>query len=33
MLTRVPDLEVTGEPEFTAGNFIRGINSLAVHVP
>ncbi len=33
MLTRVPDLEVTGEPELMAGNFIRGINSLPVHVP
>jgi cytochrome P450 len=33
MLTRVPDLTVTGEPEFMAGNFIRGINSLAVNAP
>lgn len=33
MLTRLPNLAVTGEPEFVAGNFIRGINSLAVHAP
>ncbi len=33
LLTRVPDLTVTGQPEFMAGNFIRGIHSLAVHAP
>jgi cytochrome P450 len=32
LLTRVPDMEV-GEPEFAAGNFIRVVNRLPVHVP
>ena len=32
LLTRVPDIEV-GEPEFAAGNFIRVVNQLPVHVP
>jgi cytochrome P450 len=32
LLTRVPDIEV-GEPEFAAGNFIRVVNALPVHVP
>jgi hypothetical protein len=32
LLTRVPDIEV-GEPEFAAGNFIRVVNTLPVHVP
>ena len=32
LLTRIPGLEV-GEPEFAAGNFIRVITHLPVHVP
>ena len=32
LLTRVPDIEV-GEPEFAAGNFIRVVTQLPVHVP
>ena len=32
LLTRVPDIEV-GEPEFAAGNFIRVVTRLPVHVP
>ena len=32
LLTRVPNIEV-GEPEFAAGNFIRIVDKLPVHVP
>ncbi len=32
LLTRVPDIEV-GEPEFAAGNFIRVVERLPVHIP
>ena len=32
LLTRVPDIQV-GEPEFAAGNFIRIVDKLPVHVP
>ena len=32
LLTRVPDIEV-GEPQLAAGNFIRVVTELPVHVP
>jgi cytochrome P450 len=32
LLTRVPDIDV-GDPEFAAGNFIRVVTRLPVHVP
>lgn len=30
VLTRLPDLEVTGEPVYSGGNFFHGLNSLPV---
>ncbi len=30
LLTRLPDLEVSGEPVFSTGNFFHGVNRMPV---